>query len=81
MITTGENAYLVFRPTGIHFNFGKHRGDNICAVPLDYLRWILREITDEEDEEVTALREAARGELDRRCHEGVGTFDFGEDEE
>lgn len=73
-------SYLKFAPSGIILDFGKHRGDNICDVPPDYLRWILREITDEEDEHVLALREAARGELDRRRHEGVGTFDFGEDE-
>jgi hypothetical protein len=79
-VIANSQTYLRFAPDGIHLDFGKHKGDHLCAVPLDYLRWILREITDEEDDHVAALREAARGELDRRRHEGVGTFDFEEDE-
>lgn len=73
-----DRSYLKFSPFGIHLDFGQHRGENICDVPMDYLRWILREITNTEDEHVVALREAASGELDRRRNEGVGTFDFGE---
>lgn len=76
---TQTRPYIRFAPSGIHLDFGKHKGDHLCDVPLDYLRWILREITDEEDEHVVALREAARGEIDRRKHEGVGTFDFEEE--
>lgn len=79
-MNTDTRPYLRFTPFGIHLDFGKHRGENLCDVPLDYLHWILREITDEEDEHVIALREAANGEIQRRRHEGVGTFDFGDGE-
>jgi uncharacterized protein (DUF3820 family) len=67
-----------FSTEGIHLDFGKHRGKPISEVPDDYLCWILREINDEDDEQVNALREAVNAERHHRKHEGVGTFDFGE---
>jgi len=67
---------ITFAADGIHLAFGRHEGENICAVPESYLEWILREIVDEEDEHVAALRAAAAGEIDQRKHAGVLSFDF-----
>jgi len=58
------------------FQFGQHRGKALFDVPVDYLRWVLREIHDEEAEE---FRQIVRDELHRRQHEGVGTLNFEED--
>lgn len=71
MPTAGQ-VYLI----GTIFNFGKHRDSDIVDVPSGYLRWCLREITDAPEE----FHEEIRAELDRRKHEGVGSFDFDDDD-
>lgn len=69
-------TYLLVTPLGTGFTFGKHRGTDIADVPIDYLRWCLREITDAPEE----FGKIIRDELHRRKHAGVGSFDFEEDE-
>lgn len=68
------SRYLDKTPIGEFLLFGKHAGEKITEVPLDYLRWCLREIKDAPDEFHTSIRK----ELDRRRHEGVGSLDFEE---
>lgn len=68
-------GYLVDTPFGPRIDFGKHRGEALCGVPIDYLRWALREITDAPEE----FRTIVRNEIHRRAHEGVGEFSFLED--
>jgi Putative quorum-sensing-regulated virulence factor len=46
----------------MHLPFGKYRGQLIADVPSPYLRWLIREVRDLDDE----LRQAVRQELRRR---------------
>lgn len=68
---------IQIKPTGIHLDFGRFAGTNICDVPEWYLRWVVTEFEAAEDEPHRLVWEAAREELDQRVHRGVGTFDFG----
>lgn len=68
-------SYMRVSPLDAVFTFGKHNGTSIREVPIDYLRWCLREITDGPEE----FPQLIRAELHRRQHEGVTTFDFEEE--
>lgn len=69
-------TYLFCTPQGHRLNFGKHLGQRLEDVPVDYIRWALHEVVDAPEQ----FREILRAELDRRKHAGVGTLDFGEEE-
>ncbi len=71
-ITPLVPGYLVDTPFGPRMDFGKHKGEALQGVPVDYLRWCLREISDAPEE----FSKIIRAELHRRQHEGVETFDF-----
>lgn len=69
-------GYLILDPPNVVMDFGKHKGSLLSDVPVDYLRWALREVTAPD-----AFRDIIRDELHRRKHEGAGSFEFDDDED
>jgi hypothetical protein len=66
-------GYLHMTPEVGILTFGKHKGAPLYDVPIDYLRWCLREMIG-----TVEFRRIVRDELHERVHRGVGTFDFEE---
>lgn len=58
------------RPTEITLTFGKHQGESLCDIPVDYLEWLL----DSSDyvKKRPSLAEAITAELEQRRKRVVG---------
>jgi hypothetical protein len=58
------------RPTEITLSFGKHKGESLCDIPLDYLEWLL----DNSDyvKQRPTIADAITAELEQRRKQVVG---------